>query len=364
MSWEELLDGYHEGLVASTELELALTREVSPEGQANLRAALALGDRLSRLLAPLGPTAGDAAALKERLDALPQPEPPAWLAAELGLPATEAPAEAPAAEAFFNGDADLADLEQAAAAAPDHEAESLEAASQLGRQLRDLLGGLPGPRPFDPDAEVRDHAADDDEVQPAPERVRRLARLLQGQRTDELVDEPPLRLHVEPGLFKGTPLEVLVRRALGDALASCRASEATLWLLSTDGERLRGVVNQVWDGSSRPELEAAEVPVSVSAIGQAVTKGRARRLGPTAYQDPVVSWTSGVEVHGMLAAPVRLGEAVVGVLSAVNPQGRELFAAEDLVGLVWQAHVLGLVLADCLTPAVQERPPWADDLEL
>ena len=71
----------------------------------------------------------------------------------------------------------------------------------------------------------------------------------------------------------------------------------------------------------------------------------------------VATWTSGVEVRSMLAVPVRLGGGrVCGVLSAINPPGRDAFSEADLEALTWKAYLVGLVLGEALRT---QPAPWA-----
>jgi hypothetical protein len=145
------------------------------------------------------------------------------------------------------------------------------------------------------------------------------------------------------------PRDVVSCQALADAIAACGASEATLWKLSEDGD-LVGVANRRLDGGRWEELEGLRVPLAASAIGQVAQAGVAQSFVVQDYQDPIASWTTGVEVRAMLAAPVNVDGRAWGVISAVNPMGRESFSEEDLTLLRWKAYQLGLVLAACGVP--------------
>jgi len=48
----------------------------------------------------------------------------------------------------------------------------------------------------------------------------------------------------------------------------------------------------------------------------------------------------------MIAAPVKVDDRVVGVVSAVNPIGGESFSPEALQQLEWRAYLIGLVLQE------------------
>jgi hypothetical protein len=143
-----------------------------------------------------------------------------------------------------------------------------------------------------------------------------------------------------------------LRRLLVEAVEVCGASEATLWRVDDGGGRLVGALNHVTGGAPHAALEGLSVPVAASAIGEVATSGRGLHVGAADYQDPVATWTSGVEVTAMIAVPVRVLGRVRGVLSAINPAGRQAFSAEDLEALTWKAYLLGLVLTEA---CVRER---------
>lgn len=135
----------------------------------------------------------------------------------------------------------------------------------------------------------------------------------------------------------------LVRRLLAEAAGETGASEATLWLLSEDHAYLEGTVNH---GPTPAILEQARVPVTDSVVGLVASNGLAASIGPEDYHNPEVDRMTGVRTGAMIAVPVYVRGKLRGVLSAINPSGGGLFAADHLERLSWKGYLAGLVLAD------------------
>jgi len=135
----------------------------------------------------------------------------------------------------------------------------------------------------------------------------------------------------------------LLRRLLAEAVASCRATEGTLWVPSPTGAALEGALNH---GQTPDILEAASVPVADSVIGLVFCTGAAACIGPDDPHNPSVDEQTGLPTRAMAAAPVRIGSDTVAVLSVINPAGGGVFSRADLEALEWKAYLAALVIED------------------
>ena len=132
---------------------------------------------------------------------------------------------------------------------------------------------------------------------------------------------------------------------LRELVTDCRASDATLWLVSEDEESLLGALNC---GDVAHIIEAASVPIDDSVVGMVVSTGTAASIGPDEDYNESIDQKAGVKTESMAAAPVRVRGSVCGVVSVINPIDGDVFSSADLEVLEWKAHLMGLILADCL----------------
>jgi hypothetical protein len=135
----------------------------------------------------------------------------------------------------------------------------------------------------------------------------------------------------------------IMRRFMAETTVACRAGEATFWVISADGRNMEGAVNT---GAAKEKIESASVPANDSVVGLTATTGISACIGPDDYQNPTIINMTGVKVHSMVVAPVRVDAQICGVVSAVNPSDGGLFQAGDLDVLQWKAYLLGLVLRE------------------
>jgi hypothetical protein len=137
--------------------------------------------------------------------------------------------------------------------------------------------------------------------------------------------------------------QTIIRRFMAETTMACRAGEATFWVISADGRNMEGAINT---GVSRGKIEGASVPANDSVVGLTATTGISACIGPDDYQNPTIINMTGLKVHSMVVAPVRVDAQICGVISAVNPIDGGLFQAADLDVLQWKAYLFGLVLRD------------------
>lgn len=119
----------------------------------------------------------------------------------------------------------------------------------------------------------------------------------------------------------------LFRPLLAEAAACCACAEASLWAAGPEASLLRVLANH---GPDAARLEGAEVPIDGSLVGWAFLSGQELAVGRDAAYDRRLDQQTGRETVAMAAVPVRTSEGVLGVLSAINPEGRETFGPEDL----------------------------------
>lgn len=143
--------------------------------------------------------------------------------------------------------------------------------------------------------------------------------------------------------FKKSSAENQGRRVLAEICKNCNAEEATLWLISPDGGSMVGTLNK---GATPHILENASVPVAQSQTGLVAATGIGLCLGPDAKFNPTVDESTGLRTRAMVAAPFRFDSEIAGVLTAINPIGRDLFDASDLEELSWRSYLLELIVQD------------------
>jgi len=139
------------------------------------------------------------------------------------------------------------------------------------------------------------------------------------------------------------PVAGLVRRLLSEAAEAVSAPGAALWLISDDGQGMEGAVSS---GAASDVIESASVPVSQSVVGTVASNGLATSIGPDDFHNPSIDELTGLHTRAMVAAPVLVRGKIVGVVSAINPNGGGLFSAGDLERISWKAYLIGLVLLD------------------
>lgn len=147
-------------------------------------------------------------------------------------------------------------------------------------------------------------------------------------------------------------------RLLEQARRLCGASEATLWLPGAEGH-LRAHLNV---GATPECVEGLEVPIQGALVGWVWVSSQSLCTGPDAPYCLEVDRVTGTETLAMIALPV-LGETgTVGVLSAINPEGRHGFDAQDLERLAWPAVLLGCLLEPHRGPDQAGTSPWRRQL--
>jgi hypothetical protein len=130
-----------------------------------------------------------------------------------------------------------------------------------------------------------------------------------------------------------------LRHILQEVCSACASAEATLWVPTNEGRTLRAFLNV---GPTTATVEGLEVPVHASLVGWVWASGLGLTAGPEAAYNPTVDRTTGTPTHAMAAVPLRGPHGQVGVLSTINPVGRDLFGSADLKRL--RAHATKLIL--------------------
>ena len=119
-----------------------------------------------------------------------------------------------------------------------------------------------------------------------------------------------------------------------------RAEETTLWLPGTEG-CLRAHLNV---GATPARLQGLEVPIQASLVGWVWASSQALCAGPDASYFPEVDRVTGTATHAMIVLPLSGRSGTVGVISGINPQGRDCFGSEDLDAVAPAAALLGRLL--------------------
>jgi hypothetical protein len=162
------------------------------------------------------------------------------------------------------------------------------------------------------------------------------------------------KMHSMPSLQETSPMPTrasaqsgataaLGRRLLARTVDDCRAEEATLWLLSPDRQSMDAALNH---GKTPEVMESLSVPITQSVVGMVASTGVSASIGPDDYHHPVATRAGAADTLAMIAAPVLIRGRLAGVVSAINPRGGGIFAADDLERLSFNAYLLGLILAD------------------
>lgn len=124
------------------------------------------------------------------------------------------------------------------------------------------------------------------------------------------------------------------REAVAQALAELRtatgALEATYWRIAPEGAHLEAFATS---GASAGLLPGLRVPSDTSIVGLVAASGMPTCVGPDADYHPAADARTGLRTEAMAAAPVAQEGTPVGVVSAINPQGRARFDGRDLAHL-------------------------------
>lgn len=156
-------------------------------------------------------------------------------------------------------------------------------------------------------------------------------------------DSNPMPEHPSWRQYQQGKLESSGRAILAEVVRDLSAAEATLWILSDDGQYLKGTLNH---GPARDEIERITVPVARSIIGMVASTGVGACCGPDAPYNRAVDQATHVTTTSMVATPVLVRGRLCGVVSAINAGGGGMFTGNDLKNLQWKAHLLGLMIAD------------------
>lgn len=158
------------------------------------------------------------------------------------------------------------------------------------------------------------------------------------------IDEPgphPLALRLD-WKFCHTPRTLkLLRRFMAETANGCRASEATFWVISSDGKCIEGAINS---GKDSAEVEKLVVHANDSVVGLIATTGISACIGPGDFMNPEIK--EKFDVHNMVVAPVMIDSQISGVVTAINVVEGDTFKPDDLEMLQWKAYLLGLLLVD------------------
>jgi len=149
--------------------------------------------------------------------------------------------------------------------------------------------------------------------------------------------------------FQDPALAAYGRRLLAETVERTKADEATLWVLTQDGQSLAGALNH---GAASEVVEQLSVPVMDSLIGTTLLHGEASRIGHDDLANPMsgfVGGQTGSQLHAMLACPIRIQDQVRGALTAVRTLNTADFPETALEELKWKAFLLGLLLEWWLT---------------
>ncbi len=148
---------------------------------------------------------------------------------------------------------------------------------------------------------------------------------------------------IERAAFLHEPLRQRGKAVLERARAACGAAEATLWVVSPEGDVLLGALNV---GRTPEAVEGAAVPVAESLIGMVASLQLAVSSGPEASFNRSIDARTGTATQAMLAAPVHVDGRLCGVLSAINPRSGTAFSPAQLEALQGHARQLGRLTAE------------------
>lgn len=129
----------------------------------------------------------------------------------------------------------------------------------------------------------------------------------------------------------------LITEALAGLRAATQAGEASFWCLSEDGGAMELAVNL---GPQAALLETLSVPLADSVVGLVQATRMATAIGPGDAHHGSVDAATGVTTRAMVAVPVLGATGLLGVLSAINPEGRERFGGACLASAMAAASAL------------------------
>jgi GAF domain-containing protein len=140
-------------------------------------------------------------------------------------------------------------------------------------------------------------------------------------------------------------METAGRRLLEETASECDGTEATLWIVSSNGRMMEGALNH---GRTPEIIERSAVPLADSVIGMVASSGIGICIGPEDPHHPGIDEATGTRTLAMVSAPVYLNGKLCGVLSTINPRRGDVFSAADLEKLHWKCYLMGLIIQDCL----------------
>jgi len=151
----------------------------------------------------------------------------------------------------------------------------------------------------------------------------------------------PLALRLDWKFCHHPRTEKLLRRFMAETAGDVRATEATFWVISSDGKRVEGAINS---GKDFAEVEKLVVHANDSVVGLIATTGISACIGPGDFMNPEIK--EKYDVRNMVVAPVMIDSQISGVVTAINVTQGNTFNPADLETLQWKAYLLSLVLVD------------------
>ena len=139
------------------------------------------------------------------------------------------------------------------------------------------------------------------------------------------IDDDPLERRL--GLLPGTPETIVLREILSVAVSIVSADEGSLLLLDDDGANLRFAMT-VPSGESERKLKGQLVPIGSGVTGLAAAT-RQVHVGAPVYRDIAQTERMADGPDSVIAAPMVLGDAVIGVMTAVTFTKGRLFTARE-----------------------------------
>lgn len=133
--------------------------------------------------------------------------------------------------------------------------------------------------------------------------------------------------HMGQTVLSSLDLDTVLKQVIEELRALLGASDVSILLL--DNQRL---VFAAVAGASSAVLQGQHIPAEAGVAGEVARSGRAVRVsGPTAraavYRD--IETITDYHTHTLLAAPIRVGQNIIGVMEAVHTES-EAFTDDDL----------------------------------
>lgn len=164
-----------------------------------------------------------------------------------------------------------------------------------------------------------------------------------------------LEMLLEAGVrLSGTlDLPTVLETALETAEQVCQAETSSIWELDDETQEL---FFRIVRGEAAGEIRNLRVPMGHGIVGSVAASGEPELVNDVAAD---VRWRGdgGGRFHtrAILAVPLRVRGAVIGVLQLLNPVGRERFTEEDLRRMTLFAGVLAPPLQNARLYEAQER---------